>query len=87
MGIYILTVDALREALRFEGHDFGRDIIPRMMGKRADIFVYDYEKENRSGASIGYNPEEDRRNGYTVSDNGIVVVPAAEETGQATAVL
>lgn len=47
MGVYIFKVDALREALQTKGHDFGRDVIPEMMGKDEDIFVYDYEKENR----------------------------------------
>ncbi len=47
MGIYLFKVDALLQAMRIEGPDFGRDVIPSMMGKRAGIFVYDYEKENR----------------------------------------
>ena len=47
MGVYMFRADVLMEALRDEGHDFGKDIIPRMMGKGASIFVYDYEKENR----------------------------------------
>ena len=47
MGVYIFRVDVLVEALREEGQDFGKDIIPRMMGKGLVTFVYDYEKENK----------------------------------------
>jgi glucose-1-phosphate adenylyltransferase len=47
MGVYIFRVDALLQALQISGHDFGKDIIPGIMGKRDDIFVYDYEKENK----------------------------------------
>jgi glucose-1-phosphate adenylyltransferase len=47
MGVYIFKVDALLPALQIGGHDFGKEIIPGMMGTRDDIFVYDYEKENR----------------------------------------
>ena len=47
MGVYLFRVDALREALRSEGQDFGKDIIPGMIGQRQDIFVYDYAKENK----------------------------------------
>jgi glucose-1-phosphate adenylyltransferase len=47
MGVYMFRVDVLMEALREEGHDFGKDIIPEMLGKSQGIFVYDYEKENK----------------------------------------
>ncbi len=47
MGIYLFKVDALLRAMQIEGHDFGREIIPGMMGGGADVFVYDYDKENR----------------------------------------
>ena len=47
MGVYIFKVDTLLEALQGEGQDFGKDIIPGMIGKHHDIFVYDYEKENK----------------------------------------
>jgi glucose-1-phosphate adenylyltransferase len=47
MGIYIFGVGVLKEALQSEGHDFGRDIIPRMIGQHRDIFVYDYASENK----------------------------------------
>jgi len=47
MGVYIFKVDALREILQAPGDDFGRDILPRAAAQDWDIFVYDYEKENR----------------------------------------
>lgn len=47
MGVYIFKVDALLQALQIKGHDFGRDIIPGLLGQQRDLFVYDYEKENQ----------------------------------------
>jgi glucose-1-phosphate adenylyltransferase len=47
MGVYIFKVGAVMEALQGEGEDFGRDIIPQIVGRGFDIFVYDYEKENQ----------------------------------------
>jgi len=47
MGIYIFKVDTLLQALQEKGDDFGKHIIPGMIGKHHDIFVYDYEKENK----------------------------------------
>jgi glucose-1-phosphate adenylyltransferase len=47
MGIYAFGVDTLSEVLRAEGQDFGKDIIPGMIGQRQDIFVYDYANENK----------------------------------------
>lgn len=47
MGVYLFKVSALREALQGPEEDFGREVIPSMLGKGYDIFVYDYEKENR----------------------------------------
>jgi glucose-1-phosphate adenylyltransferase len=47
MGIYIFKIDVLLQALQMKGQDFGKDVIPGMIGKHHDIFVYDYEEENR----------------------------------------
>jgi glucose-1-phosphate adenylyltransferase len=47
MGIYIFKVSTLFEALQGNEDDFGKDIIPGMVGRHTDIFVYDYEKENK----------------------------------------
>jgi glucose-1-phosphate adenylyltransferase len=47
MGIYVFGVGILKEALQAEGQDFGKDIIPKMIGQHHDIFVYDYANENK----------------------------------------
>ncbi|MBE0479894.1 MAG: glucose-1-phosphate adenylyltransferase [Dehalococcoidia bacterium] len=47
MGIYIFGVDSLLSALQGKEDDFGKHIIPEMIGKHHDIFVYDYEEENK----------------------------------------
>jgi glucose-1-phosphate adenylyltransferase len=47
MGVYIFKVGTLLEALRGQEDDFGKHVIPTLMGKRNDIYVYDFEKENR----------------------------------------
>ncbi len=46
-GVYIFKVDTLLQALQGEGDDFGKHIIPGMIGRHHDIFVYDYEQENK----------------------------------------
>lgn len=47
MGVYIFKVGTLLEALQGQDEDFGKHVIPGMLGKHHDIYVYDYEKENR----------------------------------------
>jgi len=47
MGIYLFNIDILKEVLQRPGNDFGKDVIPGMIGKEPNIFVYDFEKENR----------------------------------------
>jgi len=44
-------------------------------GARVRRAIVDKESRIRAGASIGYDREEDKRRDYTISDNGIVVVP------------
>jgi len=46
MGVYIFEVSALIEIMKGREEDFGRDIIPGIVGKGFNIFIYDYEKEN-----------------------------------------
>jgi glucose-1-phosphate adenylyltransferase len=46
-GVYIFKVNTLLQALQGQEEDFGRHIIPEMIGKHHDIFVYDYEQENK----------------------------------------
>ncbi len=47
MGVYIFKVDILLSALGGKEDDFGKQIIPGMISKRHDTFVYDYEEENK----------------------------------------
>jgi glucose-1-phosphate adenylyltransferase len=47
MGIYVFEVNALMEALKTGGDDFGKDIIPAMTGGQAGVFVYDYATNNK----------------------------------------
>jgi glucose-1-phosphate adenylyltransferase len=47
MGIYLFNIDILKEVLQGPGNDFGKDILPGMIGKGSGIFVYDFEQENK----------------------------------------
>ncbi len=47
MGIYVFNVDVLMDILKEPGDDFGADIIPGLIGKRSDIFLYDFTTQNR----------------------------------------
>jgi glucose-1-phosphate adenylyltransferase len=47
MGVYLFKVDTLLKALEGREDDFAQHIIPEMINKHGDIFVYDYEKENK----------------------------------------
>ncbi|MFH1381427.1 MAG: glucose-1-phosphate adenylyltransferase [Chloroflexota bacterium] len=47
MGVYLFRVPALQEILQRPGNDFGRHIIPGIIGQGFNIFVYDYEKDNK----------------------------------------
>ena len=46
MGVYLFNVDVLTRALRGNEEDFGKQVIPNMIGGRDNILVYDYQKEN-----------------------------------------
>jgi glucose-1-phosphate adenylyltransferase len=61
MGIYIFNADVLLETLKEEGDDFGRDIIPRLIQKRSDIYLYDFARQNRIEDYI-VHVESGRRN-------------------------
>jgi glucose-1-phosphate adenylyltransferase len=37
--------------------------------------IIDKEARVQKGASVGYDPEADKRRGCTISDSGIVVIP------------
>ena len=47
MGIYVFKSKALLDVLYGEGEDFGKHVIPRMIRDMNNVFVYDYEQENR----------------------------------------
>ncbi len=47
MGVYLFRTDTLVRALQGEGDDFGKHIIPQMFTLWRDIFIYDYEKQNK----------------------------------------
>ena len=47
MGVYVFQADALIRALAGGEDDFGKEVIPRMKDGGHDIYVYDYEKENK----------------------------------------
>ncbi len=46
MGVYVFNIATLRTALKTSGDDFGKEILPYMMSV-SNVFVYDYEKENK----------------------------------------
>ena len=46
MGVYIFKVGALLEALQEKERTSASTSFQGMMGRKEDIFVYDYEKEN-----------------------------------------
>jgi len=66
MGIYVFTVDALNEALKEEGDDFGKDIFPALVNKHSDIFVYDFTEKNQI-EDIAIQVENGRRNKILVA--------------------
>jgi glucose-1-phosphate adenylyltransferase len=46
MGVYIFRSQFLLEALKHPGVDFGKHIIPALIGGPQDIYIYDYELHN-----------------------------------------
>jgi glucose-1-phosphate adenylyltransferase len=47
MGVYLFNVNTIIEALRGKEDDFGQEVIPKMLGESYNIYIYDFEKENR----------------------------------------
>jgi glucose-1-phosphate adenylyltransferase len=47
MGIYLFNVDTLMRVMEGTEDDFGKHVIPRIIGKGHRVFVYDYERENK----------------------------------------
>ena len=56
----MFKVSALRECLKSAGDDFGKEIIPKLIGKGFKILVYDYDKEN-SISEFAYKVENGKR--------------------------
>ncbi len=60
MGIYVFATDVMYELLfqdaakkESSGHDFGRDIIPAMLG-HSRVFAYPFRDENRKNTTASY---------------------------------
>ncbi len=60
MGIYVFATDVMYELLfqdaakkESSGHDFGRDIIPAMLGD-SRVFAYPFRDENRKNTTTAY---------------------------------
>jgi len=47
MGVYIFKVSVLTDVLQDGDDDFGKDVIPYMIKRDSNIYVYDYENQNR----------------------------------------
>src|SRR5262249_39 len=60
MGNYMFKTSALIEALERDAidessaHDFGRNVIPTMVGEKKDVFVYDFQKNRVPGEDEGH---------------------------------
>ena len=46
MGVYIFRVDILKEILRNDLNDFGRDVFPHLVGGECNLYSYDYTTYN-----------------------------------------
>ena len=64
----INSYSLVEDSILFENVTIGRHVKIRKTIIDKDVVIAD-------GSSIGYDFEEDRRRGYTVTDSGIVVVP------------
>jgi glucose-1-phosphate adenylyltransferase len=60
----------VEDSVLFEGVDIGR-------GAKIRRAIIDKRVRIPDGARVGFDPDEDRANGYTVTDSGIVVIPKA----------
>lgn len=47
MGVYMFNMGTLLEVMKIPEDDFGKGIIPKMIDKYPDVFVYDYERKNK----------------------------------------
>ncbi len=70
-NVRINSFSQVHDSILFEGVDIGR----RARVRRA---IIDKGVQIPPGAQVGYDPEEDRARGFTVSDNGITVIAKAD---------
>ncbi len=68
----INSYSLVEDSILFENVTVGRNVKIRKA-------IIDKNSVIRDGSIIGHDPEEDRRNGYTVTESGIVVVPHKEK--------
>jgi glucose-1-phosphate adenylyltransferase len=66
-GVIVHSRATVEDSVLLDGVDVGRDAIVR----RA---IIDKNVKVPRGARVGVNPDEDRARGFTLSDNGIVVI-------------
>ncbi len=56
MGIYVFSTNVLKEELNADAqntdskHDFGKNILPAMVAKKAKVFAYNFKDENKKEA-------------------------------------
>ncbi len=70
-GVRVNSYAVVEECILFDGVDVGR----RSRVRRA---IIDKDVKLPEGTVLGYDPDHDRRRGFTVSDGGVVVVPKGE---------
>ncbi|HEY2146734.1 MAG TPA: hypothetical protein VGH32_02275 [Pirellulales bacterium] len=61
----------MQDSILFDHVDIGRHA-------RVRRAIIDKGVQIPPGATVGYDPEEDRARGFTVSDNGITVIAKAD---------
>jgi glucose-1-phosphate adenylyltransferase len=47
MGIYVFSIGVLLEALAGTEKDFGKEVIPSMLKRGRDVYIYPYDRRNR----------------------------------------
>jgi glucose-1-phosphate adenylyltransferase len=68
-GVRISSWCAVEDSILFDGVQLGREVQIR----RA---IIDKHVQIPAGTRIGFDPDEDRKNGYTVTNSGITVIPS-----------
>jgi glucose-1-phosphate adenylyltransferase len=73
-SVRVNSYSQIDESLLFHGVEVGRYC-------RIRRAIVDKGVRLPQNTTIGYDPDEDRARGYTVSEGGVVVVPRAEQPG------